>query len=236
MQLFGRAGTQPNDTTQEKIKMETKTCSKCKTVKNETEFSRRGAGRQNVCKTCFREYHKGENTPRPVKQPHIPAGVGERVVALEAKLRLIARQNTSNPDSAEDCYSNICEYLLTHMRADDPDERYLANAKLTAKNRLAKERAYNWYVTDTDGTDDDIAYLTPDTSLSPEDAIIQSEQAQEIADFIATLSPKYQIIISMLSAGEKKIDIAAKLHVHPSNISYCIEAISKNMQLQLQIS
>ena len=209
--------------------MTTKTCSKCREDKPITEFHRRADGLQNICKSC----RKSASTPSPRK--HItndaPA-VGLRIVALEARIRLTVASPV-DPSDADDAFQFAVEYLLTHMQANDADGRYLANAKMRAKEYRNQARTYTFYVAteDTltsDGLHDGFEMLAADTE-SAEDETIRRQEAEAIMQAVAELNPENQKVVSMLYAGYKQSEIARALNVSEAAISLRIDRIASQL-------
>lgn len=214
--------------------MDTKKCSQCNNVKTVDMFHRRGAGRQNICKSCRSINSRKPSTPRPAAQFNIAEEVAAQVVALEARLRKVAAQVADTAEQAEEIFSHVTEYLLTHMRPDDGESRYIATAHLAAKSQLGKERTYSFYVGGEDeistSDEDAFEFLATDQPMSLEDELIQREQVKDIQAVIATLSPENQQIVRMLHAGKRPAEIARKLGVTRSAVSIRLDRIEEKFR------
>ncbi len=225
--------------------METKVCTKCNQEKSVDQFARRGNSHQARCKSCnnlyAREYRKSKKqntTPRPIKDNRENfSAIAERIQTLEPRLRLIARSYANDPHQAEDIFQHICEKLLTQADPQDTDSRILVRAKSRAADFINAERTYTFYVgseKEIAGEETEIDYDAFDFHVSdqrsPEDLLIEAEEAKSITAAINSLSPSNRDIISLLVSGFKQKDIAKKLGVSEPAISQSLKTIAKQLK------
>lgn len=215
---------------------EMRKCNTCKQEKAISEFHRRGAGHLNTCKACkneqIREYRKQEKSPRPIKDNRENfSAVGERIQALEPRLRMIAKQFSRDPHQAEDIYQHICEKLLVQADPADSDARILTTAKRRASDFIQGEKTYSFYIsTEGEVVEDSIDFFVSDPR-SAEDMVVEAETTQAVMQAINTLAPSYRNIVSMLLSGLKQKEIAKELGVTEAAVSQNIKTIAKQLKL-----
>lgn len=211
-------------------------CNACKQEKAISEFHRRGAGHLTTCKACkneqIREYRKKEKSPRPIKDNRENfSAVGERIQALEPRLRMIAKQFSRDPHQAEDIYQHICEKLLTQANPADSDARILTTAKRRASDFIQGEKTYSFYIsTEGEVVEDSIDFFVSDPR-SAEDMVVEAETAKAVVQAINALAPSYRNIVSMLLSGLKQKEIAKELGVTEAAVSQNIKTIAKQLKL-----
>lgn len=222
-----------------------KTCTKCHEEKSLDQFVRRGSSRQNICKSCHSaDARERRSAPKQAKSPkqHNPEAlsiIGVRIQSLEPRLRLIARQYSSDPHQAEDIFQHVCEKLLTQSDPNDSDSRILIRAKCRAGDFMNAERTYTYYVGseselskgDQEETDLDAFDFHISDPRSAEDMAVEAEEVQSIMSAINSLSPSNQQIVSMLISGMKQVEISKKLGVSEDRISRRVSSIAKQLEV-----
>lgn len=221
----------------------TKKCTACQIEKNETEYHRRGIGRQNICKTC--RAIASQTPPQTHRQPAQKRTeaeieiIGSRISKLEPKLRMVARKYASDPHEAEDIFQHIVEKLLRSARVDDTDANIMVTAKFRAGDYKNAERVYTYYVgseseiANTTGNNDDETsdvfeiYVSDESTVESE--IIKREQAAAMQAAIGALAPENRNIISMLVSGKSKVEIAETLGVTRQAINNRMNTIASQL-------
>lgn len=216
-------------------------CTACKIEKDETEFHRRGVGRQNICKSC--RAIASQTPPQTHRQPAEKRSqneidiIGSRIAKLEPRLRVIARKYASDPHEAEDIYQHICEKLLKSAKVDDTDTNMLVIAKFRAGDYKNMERVYTYYVgseseiSNTQESEDvsDVFEMYVNDGSNPESEIIKREAAEAIKTAISALAPENRSIISLLISGKSKVEIAKEMGVTRQAINNRLNTIASQL-------
>ncbi len=211
----------------------TQTCKKCNKEKAITEFHRRGASHQRICKDC-RKAHTPSGKKRIVflNPPELFAPLAKRIESLESKLRAKARSYSNDPLEADDIYGSMIDEILFKSKPEDSDARILTRATWAAKACVRKYKAYSMMVEDEAimiaNTEDDME-LVVSPSLSAEEEFIEREKVATIMQLISALPKEYQIIVSMLSLGHNQREIALKLQKSDQAISSAIKNIATQL-------
>lgn len=226
--------------------MNTKTCSICKESKTVSQFHKRGAGFQNICKDCRNLKQKADysergrsriaKSPKQINPNNFPA-LTERIASLEGKLRAKARSFSTDVFDADDIYSKMVESILRNSQPEDSDARILQRANWTATAHIESGRTYSSYVSEesqfaSQDEEADAGFEIESLAVvsSAEDMIIEQQEHMSLQAVIASLSPENQQVISMLALGMKKREIAQKLGVSDEAISERVKRIAKNMK------
>jgi RNA polymerase sigma factor (sigma-70 family) len=215
----------------------TQLCKKCKQEKALTEFHRRSAGYQRICKSC-RKAHIPSGNKRTThrNEKSVYQALSERIKKIETKLHAKAASYANDPLEADDIYSAMVEEILFKSSPDDSDARILTRATWAAKAYVRSSKAYFMRVATEEqmsSTDDDgegYAEITASPSLSAEDEFIQREQKYKINKMLKTLPEKYQNILYMLSLGHNQREIAHEFGKSDQEISSAIKNIAKQLQ------
>lgn len=164
-----------------------------------------------------------------------------RIQALEPRLRRIASQFATDPMDADDIFSEIVEAILTKCEPDFSDAKILTKAKWVAYDHVNSVRIYTKYV----GDESTLKHQADDNDLetyevnieqvsvnyypNPEDAMIASEEADELAFAVSQLSPTLQLVVSLLRKGYKPVEISQKMGVSKSAVTQNISRISRQL-------
>jgi hypothetical protein len=216
------------DTTQE--------CKKCKKEKSLTEFHRRGASYQRICKDC-RKAHVPSGNKRIIflNPPEMFAPLAKRIESLETKLRSKATSYSNDPLEADDIYGAMIDEILFKCKPEDSDSRILTRATWAAKACVRKYRAYLMMVEveqvmlNKIRDEENELEMTASPSQSAEDEFLHSEQVAEIMQKLSALPKEYQAIVSMLSFGHNQREIAHKLQKSDQAVSSAIKQIATQL-------
>lgn len=218
----------------------TKTCTKCKIEKPLSDFHRRGHRHQNICKLCRLEAAKQPNSPR-IKKDNSKnfSSIGERINALEPRIRMIARQYSKDPHQAEDIFQHICEKLLLQADPADSDARILTTAKRRAGDYVNTEKTYSFWVggeEELGGTgeeeDLDAFEIYIGDQQTPEDMVIENEEISAIQKALETLTPENRKVVALLGGGYSQAEIAKELGVSRAAVSIRVNLIAQKLAAQ----
>lgn len=221
----------------------TQTCNKCRENKPLNMFHRKGAGYQRTCKQCRNQieasrYSIQGKTPLPRNNSPINkdnfALMQERIVALEPRLRAKAAAFASDPQDADDVYSEMVEAILTKSQPDESDFYLLQRANWTAQNHIQKTQTYSQYVDNIDIDESEATQAGFKIVTNPraiEDAMIQSEDMNALSAVIKSLPAENQQIVALLSLGKNQRQIAAELKVTEQKISDTMKSIRTTLKL-----
>lgn len=212
-------------------------CRKCREIKELELFPHRGAGRQRICKECWKGYATSK-TKRVVilNQPENYPILAKRIDELEPRLRDMSRSFANGNLEADDIYGAMVDEILFKSKPEDSDARILTRAKWTAYAVVRRNLLYNAYVadesamtvTDEDGeTDIDIRVSFYE---SAEDEYVKMERAERIAALISQLEPKYRTIVAMISLGHSQREIAYTLKVSDQSVSTYMKKIAEELE------
>ena len=221
----------------------TQTCNKCRENKPLNMFHRKGAGYQRTCKQCRNQieasrYSTQGKTPLPRNISTINkdnfALMQERIVALEPRLRAKAAAFASDPQDADDVYSEMVEAILTKSQPEESDFYLLQRANWTAQNHIQKTQIYSQYVDnididETEATQAGFKIVTNPRAI--EDAMIQNEDMNALSAVIKSLPEENQQIVALLSLGKNQRQIAAELKVTEQKISDTMKSIRTTLKL-----
>lgn len=221
--------------------MTTKTCTSCHIEKDLSQFHRRGASHQNICKTCRLSAAKNPGTPR-IKKDNSKNfnAIGERIEKLEPKLRLIARSYSNDPHTADDIYSYICEKLLTYQNPTDSDALFLTTAKRRAGDYIQRENTYSFMVGseseiggDEENQLDAFETYIPDQPQSLEELVIEKEFHQHVISAVSGLDDRNRKIVAMLAEGYNNTEIASEIGISLPAVTYRMADIRKALSASL---
>lgn len=225
---------------------ETKPCSKCKEPKPLTDFHRRGAGFQSICKVCrcsdardgYREHGKTKTGVKTytVNTLNFPT-LETRIEKLQPSLTMIANRFSTDRHDADDIYSEIVSKILVTCSPEHNDGYLLQCAKWTAQQHISKHETYVQYCAGFDTTEEDDFYPGLQVAeRTTENAIIDREEMDHLYAVIATLPVENQAIVKMLSVGKSSRQIASHLRTSEYSIHQRINAIRAQMTLGLVTS
>jgi len=213
--------------------MEKQMCRTCKSEKSLSEFHRRGADWQRVCKEC-RKAHvpSGEKQKVVFNTPAERELVANRITELESGLRSKAKAYAVGTLDADDIFSEIVIELLCKSKPDDSPARLLTRATWVAKKHIRNANGYSAVVLDeramTGRKDEEesdgeiILCATP----SAEDVFCMADASIELVGFIHELSESQQTIVVMLSQGYSQREIAKSVNLSDQAISSSVQRIA----------
>ncbi|MDD2922131.1 MAG: hypothetical protein PHQ36_07580 [Anaerolineales bacterium] len=212
----------------------TQVCKKCKVDKSLTEYHRRGASHQRICKTCRKSHVPSGGKRVIIMNPSsLYPELAMRIESLKGKLRSKAASYASDQMEADDIYAAMVEEILFKSKPEDSDSRILTRATWAAKAVISKYKTYSSLVEDEASmltkTDDDDMELVASPYQSAEDDFLYRESMSEILEKVALLPKEYQVIISMLTLGYNQREIAHKLQKSDQAISSTIKNIATQL-------
>lgn len=211
----------------------TQVCRKCKEEKPLSEYHRRGASHQRICKSC-RKAHvpSGEKRIIVMNPPSLYPELTERIKSLESKLRAKAASYANDPLEMDDIYAVMVEEILFKCKPEDSDARIITRATWAAKAVIRRYNAYSLMVEDEASLlskVDDEDELVANPHSSAEDDFVHRESMSEILEKIALLPKEYQTIISFLSLGYNQREISHKLQKSDQAVSAAIKNIAAQL-------
>lgn len=211
-------------------------CRQCRQVKPITDYHRRGASYQRICKEC-RKTHVPSGKKRVVflNQPENYPLLAERIQQLDSRLKAKAASYAHDPLEADDIYGAMVDEILFKSDPEDSDARILTRATWTAKAVVRRNLAYSMFVGDEsemtrandDGEIDINIKIT--FSRSAEDEYTDRERMENLQVVIGQLEPKYREIIGMIAVGYTQNEIAVKLHISNQTISAAMKRIATEL-------
>lgn len=209
----------------------TQICNSCKNEKPLTEFHRRRAGYQRICKSCragkAREVKKEKRAKNaPALSPDHIASMGERISALDSNIKNACRKYAGGDEMrADDLYQNACISLLS-CESWQSDNYLLSRVRFSSLHDLDKTLTYNHYMGEI--TPDDKVFINA-APRSVEDEIIRRDQLAEIEKAISGLSPENQKIVYMLFEGLSQSDAARDCQLTRQAINYRMRTIKESL-------
>lgn len=203
-------------------------CSTCGIEKPLTEYHKRGKSFRKSCKVCtcqrarINYSENGKQKARTTKKAPVNAenfaALEIRISKLRPKLMAIAADFAIDIADAEDVYQSIVESILINCKPTDTDSYLLKMAKYRSQELMDKRRLYNFRV-DGFTSEEDCPALNDAATMSAEDELIQRELSAELQEFIKSLPPKNQEVISMLIIGLSQREISERMRTSEANIS-----------------